>query len=85
MITSSNAFQIIQSEYSSKGSKFFRIVPENNTGCWGMIVSLDRNSYRSISWISIPSMMILPSWKPNLNNDPTKDDFPAPVLPTIPI
>lgn len=85
MITSSSAFHRIWSGYSSKGSRFFRSVPEKNTGCWGMMVSLDRNSYRPTWWISIPSMMILPSWKANLNNDPTKDDFPAPVLPTIPI
>lgn len=72
------------SGYSSNGSKFFRIVPENRTGSWGIMESLDLNSCSPSSWISIPSIIILPSLKANLNKAAIKEDFPAPVLPTIP-
>jgi len=46
--------------------------------------SFDRKSCNPKSCISMLSIMILPSLKANLNNAPIKDDFPAPVLPTIP-
>jgi len=85
IITSSNAFKIIWSEYLLNGSKFVRIVPENNTGSWGMMESLDRNSCSPNSCISTPSIVMLPSLIANLNKAEIKDDFPAPVLPTIPI
>lgn len=85
IITSSNAFKRIWSEYSLNGSKFVRIVPENNTGCWGMMESLDRKAFNPNSCISMSSIIILPSFIANLNKAAIKDDFPAPVLPTIPI
>lgn len=85
IITSSNAFKRTWSEYSLNGSKLVRIVPENNTGSWGMMESLDRKSCSPNSCISMPSIMILPSFLANLNKAAIKDDFPAPVLPTIPI
>lgn len=50
-----------------------------------MIENLDLRSCNPSSFISIPSTMILPSLKASLNNAPIMDDFPAPVLPTIPI
>lgn len=84
MFTSSKAFQRTWSGYSLNGSKLVRIVPENKMGSCGMIESLDRKSWSPISCISISSMMILPSLIANLNNAEIKDDFPAPVLPTIP-
>jgi len=84
IITSSNAFKRIWSEYSLNGSKLARIVPENNNGSWGMMEILDRKSLNSNSCISISSIMILPSLQANLNKAEIKDDFPAPVLPTIP-
>jgi len=84
IITSSNAFKRIWSEYSLNGSKLVRNVPENNTGSWGMMEILDRKLCNPNSCISIPSIMILPSLKANLNKAKIKDDFPAPVLPTIP-
>lgn len=46
--------------------------------------NLDLRSLSSNSCISTPSIMILPSFRANLNNAPIKDDLPAPVLPTIP-
>jgi len=84
MFTSSKAFQRTWSGYSWNGSKLVRIVPENKMGSCGMIESLDRKSWSPISCISISSMMIFPSLIANLNNAPINDDFPAPVLPTIP-
>jgi len=67
------------------GSKFVLNVPENKIGSWGMIDILKRTSYNPKSCISILSIMMLPSLNANLNNAPIRDDFPAPVLPTIPI
>lgn len=84
VITSSKAVQRAWSGYSSKGSKFFRIVPENKTGSCGMMESLERNSCSPKMFMSRSSMKIDPSLRANLNNAPIKDDFPAPVLPTIP-
>lgn len=73
------------SGYSSNGSKLFRIVPENKTGSWGIMEIEDLKSLRSKSCISISSIKIFPSFVANLNSASIKDDFPAPVLPTIPI
>lgn len=84
-ITSSKAFQRTWSGYSLEGSKFVRIVLENKMGSWGIIESLERKSRSPNSCISKLSMIIFPSLTANLNNALNKDDFPAPVLPTIPI
>lgn len=72
------------SECSSNGSRFDRIVPENKTGSCGIIENFDRKSCSSNSWISTPSMMILPSFRANRNNAFINDDFPEPVLPIMP-
>jgi len=51
-----------------------------------MIVSFDRKSCRPRVAISSPSMMILPmAFSIMRNNAMVSEDFPAPVLPTIPI
>lgn len=83
-ITSSKAFHRIWSEYSSNGSKFFRTVPANKNGSWGMMEILERKSWSPNSCISTSSTMIRPSFNDNLNSAPINDDLPAPVLPTIP-
>lgn len=72
------------SGYLLNGSKFVRIDPENKTGSCGMMDNLDRNSWSPKPCISMSSIIILPSLIFNLNNAPISDDFPAPVLPTIP-
>ena len=52
----------------------------------GMIVIFDLRSWSPIVEISIPSITMLPfAFSRILNNAIVKDDFPAPVLPTIPI
>lgn len=57
----STVFQTSSSEYTSNGSKFNLKVPENNTASWGMIVNFDLKSWRPISAIFTPSMMIFPA------------------------
>lgn len=47
--------------------------------------NLDLRSFKPNSCISTPSIMILPSLRANLNSALIMDDFPAPVLPMIPI
>ena len=52
----------------------------------GMMVSLDLRSCSPIVLIFIPSMLISPPAASMIRNkDNVMDDFPAPVLPTIPI
>lgn len=46
--------------------------------------NLDLKAFSPISWMSMSSIKILPSLSANLNNAFIMDDFPAPVLPTIP-
>lgn len=66
-------------------------VPENKTGSWVIIESLERKSYSPNVEISIPSISILPSNIGKiLKNANKRVDFPAPaisysvpVLPTI--
>lgn len=58
--------------------------PENKTGSWGIIEILDRKSRNPNSCISTSSIIMFPSFIANLNNADIKEDFPAPVLPTIP-
>lgn len=45
---------------------------------------LDRSSCNPILLMSRLSTKMEPSLTANLNNAPINDDFPAPVLPTIP-
>lgn len=45
----------------------------------------DRRSLSPKLLMSTLSIVMEPSLTDNLNNAPIKDDFPAPVLPTIPI
>ena len=52
----------------------------------GMIVSLERRSWSPIVAISIPSIKILPPALSRMRNKAkVREDFPAPVRPTIPI
>ena len=68
------------------GSKLNFKVPVNIVGSYGMTVILFLNSSNGTSWISIPSMTILPSKISTiLDIDKQIVLFPAPVLPTIPI
>jgi hypothetical protein len=50
-----------------------------------MIEIFDRSSCNPKLFISISSIIMEPSLRANLNNALIIDDFPAPVLPTIPI
>ena len=52
---------------------------------WGMIDIFFRKSCRPIFPISILSIRILPVGSESLNKAVIREDFPAPVLPTIPI
>ena len=72
------------SENSSNGSKLRRSVPENNTGSWGIIEIFFLKSSNAIVPVSMPSIKMFPSTIANLNKAAIKEDFPAPVLPTMP-
>ena len=72
--------------YSSKGSKFFLIVPEKSIVSYGIIVILDLRSCKGTLLISIPSIVILPfEGIMSRNNAIIRVDLPLPVLPTIAI
>lgn len=58
---------------------------ENNTGSWGIIDMFDLKSFSPTLDISISSMEMVPSTGANLNIAAIRLDFPAPVLPTMPI
>mmetsp|Transcript_42749 Transcript_42749/g.79157 ORF Transcript_42749/g.79157 Transcript_42749/m.79157 type:complete len:285 (-) Transcript_42749:775-1629(-) len=88
------------SSYSSNGSKFDRIVPENRTGFWGMIPSFDRRSSRPTRRTSTPSMTMGGLYEETAASSSLlgvksgstirikfsrSDDLPLPVLPTTPI
>lgn len=52
---------------------------------WGMMVILERRSWRPIWAMLIPSIKIRPFAASRIRKIPkARDDFPAPVLPTIP-
>lgn len=52
---------------------------------WGMMVSLERRSCSPKLAMLMPSITIFPSAASRIRKIPkAKDDFPAPVLPTIP-
>ena len=56
-----------------------------STGSWGMMDNFERKSSRPISKILISSIFITPEVKStNLNSATPSEDFPDPVLPTIP-
>lgn len=83
--TSSIASHNSASEYSSKGSRFDRIVPEKRTGSWGIIEIFFRKSEMFINFVSIPSIIIDPCVSARRNSAVIIEDFPAPVRPTMPI
>ena len=65
---------------------FSRIVPSNMAASYIISVMLDLSYYRLRFWISTPSIIILPSVGSSiLSIVSVIVDFPAPVLPTIPI
>lgn len=58
----------------------------NKSYCtWGMIVMRDLRSWRPMSAMSTPSIKIFPFAASKILKIPrASEDFPAPVLPTIP-
>lgn len=64
----------------------YLIVPVNMITSWGMIESRDRMTLRGMVIRSTSSIRIFP-WLTDImwNRDITRDDFPLPVLPQIPI
>ena len=60
-------------------------VPIKSTGSWGIMESFERRSSKPISEMLIPSISIIPDVKSTNRKSATpNDDFPEPVLPTIP-
>lgn len=82
--TSSKAFQRALSSLFPKGSRLYRTDAENKTGSWGIIEIFFRKSCNPTDFVSTSSIRISPSIGANLNRAAINDDFPAPVLPTIP-
>ena len=78
-------FHKLSSENSSNGSKFRLRVPENKTGSWGIIEMCLLKVSNATDSVSNPSISIIPSISANLNIADIREDFPAPVRPTIPI
>mmetsp|Transcript_13169 Transcript_13169/g.18231 ORF Transcript_13169/g.18231 Transcript_13169/m.18231 type:complete len:351 (-) Transcript_13169:4033-5085(-) len=79
------ACTISWSSCSLKGSILNRIVPRNKTGSCGMIDNFSRRDQRPILVISTLSITILPPHSSTRRYRVTKrEDFPAPVLPTMP-
>mmetsp|Transcript_33416 Transcript_33416/g.80893 ORF Transcript_33416/g.80893 Transcript_33416/m.80893 type:complete len:248 (+) Transcript_33416:214-957(+) len=73
------------SEWSSKGSKLVRTVPEYKTGSCGITAMLARSFARPTCRVSWPSISMHPSASSTIRSNPTiKVDFPAPVRPTTP-
>lgn len=58
---------------------------ENNTGSCGIMEIFDLRSFNLTLAVSISSISIVPSTGASLNIADIKVDFPAPVLPTMPI
>ena len=74
------------SEWVSNGSKFMRSEPEKMIGSCGMMLILCLKSCNPISLIFTSSISISPSEDSSSRNRAIERlDFPAPVLPTIPI
>lgn len=79
------ASQHFSSVNVSNGSRLLLMVPMNRIGSWGTMLILDLRSARDILVISTPSMRIDPAYgSKTLNSDNAREDFPAPVLPTMP-
>lgn len=51
---------------------------------WGMMEMLFLRSCKPISFVCIPSIMMVPDGSFNRKSTDINEDFPAPVLPTIP-
>ncbi len=84
--TASRALQISSSLCSSPGSKLNLSVPEKSCGVCGIIdINLLRSKSPSCD-MSIPLISMVPlKGSTRRNRVATRVDFPAPVLPTIPI
>lgn len=79
-------YNSIVSVYYFLGSRFSRKVPSIMTGYWEMRVMLDLKSLSGMSIVFFPSIKMAPSVGSTiLKIDEVIVDFPAPVLPTIPI
>mmetsp|Transcript_14337 Transcript_14337/g.39058 ORF Transcript_14337/g.39058 Transcript_14337/m.39058 type:complete len:238 (-) Transcript_14337:2453-3166(-) len=56
-----------------------------STGCCGIMLMLERNCWRSMDVVSLPSIRTLPPQGcTNRNKTVVSEDFPAPVRPTTP-
>ncbi len=76
---------IYSSEYSLRGSTFLLTVPVNKKGVYGIIDIFFLNRCNPIYFILTPFIRIIPDEiSVILNIAYIIDDFPAPVLPTIP-
>ena len=77
---------IWSSVYEFNGSRLNLNVFSNKTGSCGITVSRSLRSDKPMLDISIPSILIHPlKLSIILHNTSPKVDFPAPVLPTMPI
>lgn len=83
--TCSRAFQTALSSNSLKGSRLNRILAANKTGSCGMIEIFFLRSFSGTVFVSTLSIVMVPSNGARWNSAAIRDDFPAPVLPTIPI
>ena len=83
--TCSKALQMLWSSNTLKGSTLYRTGPLNSTGSWGIMDILVRTSCSPRPRHSTSSILILPIGSASLKKEDMREDFPAPVLPTIPI
>lgn len=74
----------VSSLYSSNGSRLYRRVPEKRTGSCGIIEILCLSVSKDISFVSMPSILMVPSTGASLKSAEMREDLPAPVLPTTP-
>ena len=84
-LTSFNTLIISESSFSLNGSMFSLIVPCMRKGSYGMNAIPFLKAWRPTSFIFWPSIIISPSDNSHSLKRAYKiEDFPAPVLPTIP-
>lgn len=73
------------SEYSSKGSRFPLTVPSNIVGSCGIMLNLERKSWRPILHMSTSSIKMLPCLGSTMRKSACINvDLPLPVRPTTP-
>jgi hypothetical protein len=82
--TSSKARHKVASSHFSNGSRLYRRVLENNTGSWGMMEMCDLRSFRPMNWMLTRSISMAPSTLVRRKRAEMREDFPAPVRPTMP-